>query len=241
MSNGILKYRLFVALLLLWLLLLSILHDFPAIDIAVQNLFYTDQACAAGLHPDQRCGLFGLSQWPSLAYLRSVFYVTPPILLGLCLLAILMSSLPTATPTLRALRHPLVLVVSSWFISVVLIVNMFLKAYSGRPRPLQTDFFGGYLPFVPAGVFTDHCDSNCSFISGEAASAGWLLCLIPFLPKSWRPVAGTCLIVISIATPALRVAFGGHYFSDALLGWLSAPVVFAFLISRFGWKRSLGP
>jgi lipid A 4'-phosphatase len=241
LSNGILKYRLFLALLVLWLLLLAILHDFPAIDIQIQNLLYTYQYCPAGAPTGQRCGAFGLAQWPGISFLRNVFYVIPPILLALCLTVILLSFRPMATPGLRALRHPLTLLVSSWFISVVLIVNMFLKAYSGRPRPVQTDFFGGYLPFVPAGIFSDHCDSNCSFISGEAASAGWLLCFLPFLPRSWRPVTGTFILIISIATPALRVAMGGHYFSDALLGWLATPVVFAFLVGRFGWKNRPHP
>jgi lipid A 4'-phosphatase len=241
LSDGIYKYRLFLALLVLWLLLLAILHDFPAVDIWVQNLFYTDKACDAGVLLPQRCGLFGMALWPNLTALRSVLYVIPPIFLVVCLIAILLSYQPAATPMVRAMRQPLMLLFSSWFISVVLIVNMFLKAYSGRPRPQQTDFFGGYLPFVPAGIFSGHCDSNCSFISGEAASAGWLLCVIPFLPKSWHPVMGTFLVIISIATPVLRVMMGGHYFSDALLGWLAAPVVFAFLISRFGWKMEPRP
>ncbi|MBB3453782.1 membrane-associated phospholipid phosphatase [Rhizobium sp. BK313] len=31
--------------------------------------------------------------------------------------------------------------------------------------------------------------------------------------------------------PALRVAFGGHYLSDAVLGWLSSLVIFSSLLA----------
>ncbi|MEN9895311.1 MAG: hypothetical protein RIR97_1163 [Pseudomonadota bacterium] len=42
------------------------------------------------------------------------------------------------------------------------------------------------------------------------------------------------LIAISLATPALRVAFGGHYLSDVMLGWLLSPIVFLALAGAWG-------
>jgi hypothetical protein len=59
-------------------------------------------------------------------------------------------------------------------LSAGLMTNLILKSHSGRPRPRQTDLFGGSLEFMPAGSFNGACERNCSFVSGEASGAGWL-------------------------------------------------------------------
>ena len=79
-----------------------------------------------------------------------------------------------------------------------ILVNLLLKSYSGRPRPHQTDLFGGDLPFMPAGSFSGQCENNCSFISGEAAGAGWLICLIPLLPPRLRLALAPGIIAVSL-------------------------------------------
>ncbi|MEN9895310.1 MAG: hypothetical protein RIR97_1162, partial [Pseudomonadota bacterium] len=58
------------------------------------------------------------------------------------------------------------LLLASWVICTGLIVNLLLKAHSGRPRPVNTDLFGGTEMFMAAGSFGGSCQSNCSFISG---------------------------------------------------------------------------
>ena len=108
-----------------------------------------------------------------------------------------------------------------------LLVNAFLKDYWGRPRPGSTDIFGGDLPFVPAGQWSDACADNCSFVSGEGSAIFWLVCLIPLLPPAWRRGGGIAIVAIAVFTAGLRVAFGGHYLSDVVLGGLSTLVVFA--------------
>ncbi|HEY0122684.1 MAG TPA: phosphatase PAP2 family protein [Rhizobium sp.] len=119
----------------------------------------------------------------------------------------------------------------SLLLGPVLIVNLWLKAFSGRPRPRQTDLFGGTLDFVHAGSFAGKCVSNCSFVSGEAAAAGWLFCLIFIIPQPARTALAAPIVVVSILIPALRVAFGSHYLSDAVLGWLSSLVIFFALVA----------
>jgi lipid A 4'-phosphatase len=73
--------------------------------------------------------------------------------------------------------------------------------------------------------------SNCSFVSGEAAAAGWLLCLIPLLRGRFRHIVAALIIDVSLAAPFLRVVMGSHFLSDAILGWLigamSLPALFA--------------
>lgn len=108
-----------------------------------------------------------------------------------------------------------------------MLVNFILKSHWGRPRPLETIDFGGALHFVQAGSMAGECASNCSFVSGEAAGAGWLLCLLFLVPRPLRLVLFGPLAAISLLAPALRLAFGAHYLSDVILGWLSSFVVFA--------------
>ena len=110
-----------------------------------------------------------------------------------------------------------------------LVVNVVLKEYWGRPRPASTDLFGGTLPFVPAGEWSNACPGNCSFVSGEASSIFWLICLIPLWPQRQRGKAGLAVCAIALLAAGLRVAFGGHYFSDVVLGGLSTLIVFAAL------------
>ena len=117
-----------------------------------------------------------------------------------------------------------------------LLVNGFLKAFWGRPRPRDTLFFGGHFDFVQAGSMAGKCLDNCSFVSGEAATAGWLFCLIWLFPQKWRPAIGIPIAAISIGLTLLRVAFGAHYLSDAVLGWLSSLVIFAGVVALTdGW------
>nr|WP_245472168.1 hypothetical protein [Rhizobium jaguaris] len=70
-------------------------------------------------------------------------------------------------------------------------------------------------------------------MSGEASSAGWLLCLILLLPPRWRLPLGVPLAAVSIMMPTMRVLTGAHYLSDAVLGWLSSLVIFAAVLTAF--------
>ena len=124
-----------------------------------------------------------------------------------------------------------------------IIVNVILKDHWGRPRPYSTDLFGGRLPFVPAGQISTYCHSNCSFVSGEASGIFWLLCLVPLLPPALRLRMSLVLAAIAIFTSGLRVAFGGHYLSDVVLGGLLTLIVFACLavLSEYLTARRLAP
>ncbi|WP_112389334.1 phosphatase PAP2 family protein [Rhizobium sp. BE258] len=124
-------------------------------------------------------------------------------------------------------------------ISTGLLTNFWLKSHSGRPRPIQTNLFGGSLEFEPAGSFLGACVRNCSFVSGEASAAGWLACLIFIVPAKHRALAAPPILCASIATVYLRVGFGAHYASDAILGWLLSVVVFAGFLAVAEWSAVL--
>ena len=228
--------RILVVLFTVWWIVLVFFHDFPSVDLTLQSLFFSVRKCLSGVSTGSICGVFPASQNSFLVDLRWFFYWFPPVIVLLLIGYVIVQWKETANATVKENVHQAIILIASWIVCVGFLVNFILKAYSGRPRPLNTDLFGGLERFIPAGGFGGTCQSNCSFISGEAASAGWLICLIPLLPSSLRPTLGAGLIIISIATPLLRIAFGGHYPSDALLGWLSAPVTFMVLVCMFGWK-----
>lgn len=209
-----------------WWALLGLFHLFPAWDIAVSHYFFTPFGCSGPGYYGETCGAFLDSQNAVLDSLRSIF-LQLPFIAAIVLVVLLLQSAGRGKALLSAtqIRHVKATLVSL-LIGAGLLVNLFLKAFAGRPRPRDTHLFAGSLDFASAGSFAGKCLSNCSFISGEAASAGWLFCLILLLPARWRRTAGLPIALLSIFIPALRVSFGAHYLSDAVLGWLLSVVVF---------------
>ena len=221
----------FIALFCLWWMLLGLFSLFPQIDLAVANAFFLPKQCLALARPDQICGIFPYGDDQHLRLLREVFFQLPYIS-AVILCWMLLQCWQHHGATFNKLRaRNLKIALGSLLLGPVVIVNLWLKAFSGRPRPRQTDLFGGTLDFVHAGSFAGKCVSNCSFISGEAAAAGWLFCLIFIIPQPLRRAVALPIATVSVVIPALRVAFGGHYLSDAVLGWLSSLVIFAALLA----------
>jgi membrane-associated phospholipid phosphatase len=101
-----------------------------------------------------------------------------------------------------------------------LLVNGILKDHSHRPRPAQTQEFGGTAEFRPWTRFDGACRTNCSFVSGETSAAAWLLAPASLAPPPLRlPIMGAA-VAVTVVTGVARMAFGGHYLSDVLLAAL---------------------
>jgi lipid A 4'-phosphatase len=208
------SWRLLVGLCLAWIVIFAFFHSFPAADIAVSSLFCRAKDAAAG-----GCDLFPARNHWLTGTFRPLFYWVPVAALVVMAADIAWQFARNRWADRERLGDELV-ALAAYLIGPILIVNGLLKAYSGRPRPVDASFFGGSLDFVAAGDFSGACLSNCSFVSGEAAAAGWLLCLIPLLRGPWRHIGAALIIDISLAAPFLRVVMGSHFLSDALLGWL---------------------
>lgn len=101
-----------------------------------------------------------------------------------------------------------------------LLVNGLLKSQWGRPRPIAIDLFGGEAVHQRAWVVSDWCDRNCSFVSGEASSAAWLVAAALVTPRRIGRTATVAAIVHAGALSVNRIAFGGHFVSDVVLAWL---------------------
>ncbi|WP_316225974.1 phosphatase PAP2 family protein [Bradyrhizobium sp. SZCCHNS3052] len=99
-------------------------------------------------------------------------------------------------------------------LSAGVLTNFTFKSYWGRPRPVVVAEFGGDMQFVPWWDPRGGCGRNCSFFSGEGATAFWTLAPAGLTPPAIRPVAYGAAVLFGIATSVLRMAFGGHFFTD---------------------------
>ena len=101
-----------------------------------------------------------------------------------------------------------------------LIVNLGLKDHAHRPRPVQTAEFGGKFEFRPWYRFDGQCRQHCSFVSGEVAQAFWMVAPASLAPPPLRAPAVSAALAFGVLTALLRIAYGAHYLSDALLAAL---------------------
>jgi len=235
------SFLVFLALFVLWWALLFVFYRFPGIDLAVAKSVFTAEPCASSAPPGEVCGTFPLARNALLETIRDVTLALPYIAIVVLFVSLISSwrRYGAHWRTLKTDRYIAALI--SLAIGCGLIVNALLKSYGGRPRPRSTDLFGGSLDFVQAGSFAGRCLGNCSFVSGEASSGGWLLCLVVLLPPRLRLPLGIPLAVISIMMPVMRVMTGAHYLSDAVLGWLLSLVAFAAAMTVIDLLRSGTP
>jgi membrane-associated phospholipid phosphatase len=167
---------------------------------------------------------------PAGVGLRTLFYYAPYVLLAGYLLAFAARFFQAASsgPDGRAM----IFLLASLALGPGLLVNGVLKEHSHRPRPEQTIEFGGPWPFRPYETFDGACKSNCSFVSGEVATAAWTLAPALLTPPMLRPWAILAALLFTAVEARLRMAFGGHYFSDVTL---AALFTFLIVLGLYRW------
>src|SRR3954453_4972681 len=99
-------------------------------------------------------------------------------------------------------------------LSAGILTNLTFKSYWGRPRPVVVTEFNGDMTFVPWWDPRGRCGRNCSFFSGEGATAFWTYAPAALTPPAWRPLAFAAATLFGVITSGLRMAFGGHFFTD---------------------------
>ncbi len=107
-----------------------------------------------------------------------------------------------------------------------ILVNALLKEHWGRARPSQIVEFGGHAHFSAPWVMAQECAGNCSFASGHAAGAFFLLGLGFAFRKRWLYALG---VGWGMLIGYVRMVQGGHFFSDVLIAGLLVYLVFACL------------
>ncbi|MBI5128139.1 MAG: phosphatase PAP2 family protein [Rhodopseudomonas palustris] len=130
-------------------------------------------------------------------------------------------------------------------ISIILaagiLTNLTFKSHWGRPRPAAVAEFNGPWPFKAWWDPSGACPKNCSFFSGEGATAYWTFAPAALTPPSVRPFAYAAAFTFGTVTSGLRMAFGGHFFTDvAIAGLVTFLVIWLLyaLIYRWAWSRT---
>ena len=139
-------------------------------------------------------------------------------------------------PTGRAM----IFLIATVAIGPGVVVNLSLKDHWHRPRPINTQEFNGHADFKPWYDDQGACRKNCSFASGEAATGFWMVAPAIVLPPPWRGFAIVAAFAFGIAASLLRMAFGGHYLSDVLLGGLVTLVIIE-IARMLLWPRGEDP
>ncbi|SHK70060.1 Membrane-associated enzyme, PAP2 (acid phosphatase) superfamily [Bradyrhizobium lablabi] len=134
----------------------------------------------------------------------------------------------------------IIFLVVTLFLSAGVLTNFTFKSYWGRPRPVVVTEFNGPEQFVAWWDPRGSCDRNCSFFSGEGATAFWTFAPAALTPPAWRPLAYAAATMFGVVTSGLRMAFGGHFFTDVAAAGLVTFVViwlaYAY-IYRWPWTR----
>jgi lipid A 4'-phosphatase len=202
-------------------LTLGVFAIWPNLDLTVTHYFYDGGS------------FYGRDRLARLA--RDFFRVTPFVVLtayAALWLAKRRGVMLRWAPSGRAV----IFLIATIAIGPGLIVNLGLKDHWRRPRPVQTEEFNGPSPFKPWYETNGACIRNCSFVSGEAATGFWMVAPASVLPPPWRAPAIAAAFAFGVGAAVLRMAFGGHYLSDVLLGGLITLIVIE-IVRRLLWPR----
>ena len=197
---------------------LALLLAWPQLDLALARGFY---APGKGFAARTALGEFG----------RVVGYMVPFLVLAGFVCAYFARMRGWWTP-FAVSRRDLAFVALSMALGPGLIVNLAMKDHLHRPRPSQVVEFGGAREYRPFWRFDGACPKNCSFPSGEAAEAFWMLAPASLAPPPWRGPAIAGAVVFGALVGLLRMAFGGHFLSDVAV---SALIMWALLLALHRW------
>jgi lipid A 4'-phosphatase len=192
-------------LLALTLAAMAVFAVWPDLDLATSRVFFDG-------------GYFVARGTPARA-IRDFFNVTPFVVLAAFALLYALRRFGVAAPYAPSGRALIFLVVTM-AAGPGLAVNLGLKDHAHRPRPVQTEEFGGSHQFRPWYRFDGGCKRNCSFVSGEASEAFWMVAPASLAPPPLRPLAIGAALLFGAGAGLMRVAAGGHFLSDVIFAAL---------------------
>tara|TARA_Y100000741_G_C18169295_1_gene524575 strand:+ start:183 stop:905 length:723 start_codon:yes stop_codon:yes gene_type:complete len=92
-----------------------------------------------------------------------------------------------------------------------------LKNLWGRARPKEILDFGGENVFTPWFSISNACESNCSFVSGDA-TVGFFVLSLYFLTKN--KIFLFAGLILGFFIGLIRISLGAHFLSDILMAFL---------------------
>jgi len=187
----------------------------PELDLIVQRWFYVD-----GGGPNSG---FILKQYPIASLLRRMVMIAYALWYIVIILGLISVFTRKPWPMLRYLKFDIrqwwFLVITS-LIGPLLISNLILKDHWGRARPRQLVEFGGELQFSPPLYLSDQCQTNCSFVSGEASSMFMIFIALAFVIPTKRRLLVFLTLFLGSLSGLMRIGLGGHFLSDVVFAGL---------------------
>jgi lipid A 4'-phosphatase len=202
----------------------------PELDLRVAGYFF---------QPDIKTTVSELT--PAYNILRDWHSYLTVALLVLAAITLIIRVHSASWPAPMASRLAVLMLVS-FALGPGLLVNGILKDHWARPRP--NSVFSGDWEFKPWWDPRGACDGNCSFVSGEASSAFWLLAPAAMAPAPWTVPAIAAATAFGAAVGGARIVTGGHFLSDVLFaGVFTALVIWLCHGWIYRWRptRVTGP
>jgi lipid A 4'-phosphatase len=200
---------------------------YPELDLKLAALFY-----------DPASATFPLKQNGLAAFARDAAMWIAWALALPALFAIVAKLLRPDRPMLIPGRAAMFLLLTI-LLSAIVLSNLTFKSHWGRPRPVVVTEFNGPWQFVPWWDPRGECGRNCSFFSGEGATAFWTYAPAALTPPTWRPLAYVAATLFGAVTSGLRMAFGGHFFTDvAISGLVSFFVIWLAYALIYRWPST---
>jgi lipid A 4'-phosphatase len=200
---------------------------FPDLDIAISRLFY---------EPGTGFALQSHRLW---SLVRDGTMVVVGVMVGIPIGAVVAKLI---RPRMR-LAFPgraVVFLVATVLLAPLLTANVILKDNWGRPRPREVAAFGGPERFVPWWDPRGACRANCSFVAGEASGAFWTIAPAALAPPQWRALAYGAALTFGTMAGILRMAFGGHFFSDVVFaGVITFVIIWLVHGALYRWRGGL--
>jgi lipid A 4'-phosphatase len=201
---------------------------YPRLDLAISGLFF-----------DPHTGLFKVNAQPWVMHSRAAARWLTALIFAPACLAIIGKLIMPGRRMLMGGRAVLFLVLTM-ALGPGLITNVILKDHWGRARPIDVTEFGGAYHFTAWWDPRGDCPENCSFIAGEPSGAFWTLAPAALAPPQWRLLAYGGALAFSAAVGILRIASGGHFFTDVifagvvifLLIWMTHGLLFRWPAAR---------
>jgi membrane-associated PAP2 superfamily phosphatase len=202
---------------------------FPGLDLWLAGLFY-----------DPAARTFPLRSVADLEFARDLAMWIAWAIAAPSIFALVYKMIRPDRPLVMPGRTVAFLLISIT-LSAGVLTNMTFKSHWGRPRPAAVTEFNGPWQFKAWWDNSGACPKNCSFFSGEGATAYWTFAPAALTPPSVRPYAYAAAFVFGTVTSGLRMAFGGHFFTDvAIAGLVTFLVIWLLyaLIYRWAWSRT---
>jgi len=201
---------------------------YPELDLRLAGLFF-----------DYSKNDFALRWRPHFGFLRDAGMWVVGLVVAPAVGALVLKLLLPRRPLLISARAILFLLVTL-ALGPGLMVNIGLKDYWGRSRPIDVPAFGGAERFTPWWDPRGGCPKNCSFVAGEASGAFWTLAPAALAPPAWRAAAYTAALTFGAGVGFLRMMFGAHFLSDVIFaGVLMFLLIWTVHGLIFRWRTRL--